>query len=325
MIPVALRSEDPELIETVRSVLAVSSIPLAVFPESMVEPVSAGLALDGGASDAAWRRRSRRYAKVGLRTAATPAGDVLVLPQAAEELLSLARAANRVLRAKIIGVVGAAGGVGASVFAATLSRAGAEAGLTTALVEGEGNPALAALLDITYAPGLRWPDLPAAGSEPGHLSASLPRWAAVRLLVGDDRRNPKLGNSETTLTALAQIHDLVVLDLQREDVANGVTKRWCDSVLVVTTCAVPAVSATRALCATLTTEDVHLVVRGPTRAGMSPTEVKEIVGVEILTYMRAERSLPASLDRGLTPGDHRRGPLLRAARTTLQELGVVEG
>ncbi len=323
MIPVALRSEDPELIETVRSVLAVSSIPLAVFPESTVEPVVAGLTLDGGAGESGWRRESRRHARVGLRTGAPLARDVLVLPHAAEELLGLARAANRVLRAKVLGVVGAAGGVGASVFAAALARVGSESGLTASLVEGEGNPALAALLEVAYSPGLRWPDLPAAGAEPGHLTASLPRWQGVRLLVGDDRRSPGIANSEASLTALAQTHDLVVLDLQRQDVASGVTKRWCDSVLVVTTSGVPAVSATRALCATLTTEDVHLIVRGPTKAGMSQSEVTEMVGVEILTFMRAERSLPGGLDRGLTPGDHRRGPLLKAARATLGGLGVL--
>lgn len=325
MIPVALRSEDPQLIETVRSVLAVSSIPLAVFPESVIDPVVAGLALDGGSTDSAWRKESRRYAKVALRTGAPVGSDVLILPHAAEELLGLARAANRVLRAKVLGVVGAAGGVGGSVFAACLARVGAESGLTTALVEGEGNPALSALLDMTYSPGLRWPDVPAAGAEPGHLTASLPRWENVRLLIGDDRLSPGIPNSEAALTAVAQMHDFVVLDLQRQDVASGVTKRWCDSVLVVTTSGVPAVSATRALCATLTTEDVHLVVRGPSKGGLTPEELSRSVGVNIVTYMRAERSLPASLERGLTPGDHRRGPLLRAARSTLGDLGVLEG
>lgn len=320
MIPVALRSEDPELIETVRSVLAVSSIPLAVFPAPAPPPAEVGLALDDG--DTPWNIHARRYARVGLRDAA-PAAGVLVLPQAAEELLVLARAANRVVRARTIGVVGAAGGVGASVFAAVLARVGAEEGLTTALVEGAGNPALTALLSLTYAPGLRWQDLPVSGAEPAHLTSSLPRWEGVRTLIGDDRPHPGLANNEAVLSALAQTHDLLVLDLQREDVANGVTMRWCDFVLVLTTCALPAVSATRALCATLSTEDVHLIVRGPTKAGLTGGEVMEMVGVRMLAYMRTERSLPGALDRGLTPGDHRRGPLVRAARTCLHTLEVL--
>src|SRR5699024_11301512 len=129
------------------------------------------------------------------------------------ELLGLARAANRVLRARVVGIVGAAGGVGASVFAATLARAGAEAGLTSALVEGAGNPALTALLGRVYSPGLRWPDLPAAGAEPDHLTASLPRWENVRLLLGDDRTSPDMANSEAVLTAMAQTHGSLILDL----------------------------------------------------------------------------------------------------------------
>lgn len=322
MIPVALRSEDPELIETVRSVLAVSSIPLAVFPETAVEPVEAGLALDSGSADPTWRGASRRYAKVGLRTHGEAAADVLVLPYAAEELLGLARVANRVLRARVIGVVGACGGVGTSVFAAVLARVGAEAGLTAALVEGDGNPALMSLLGLTYTPGLRWPDIP--GAAVGQLAAALPRWEGVHVLLGDDRPSPGIHNSEPAIMALAQSHDLVVLDLQRHDVVGGVTKRWCDAVLVVTTCDLPAVSATRALCATLTTEDARLIARGPVRGGLSRTELEETARAQILTFMRAERSLPAALARGLTPGDHRRGPLLRAARDTAGALGITQ-
>lgn len=323
MIPVALRSEDPALIETVRSVLAVSSIPLAVFPESVVEPVEIGLALDGGTESTGWRSNSRRYAKVGLRSGEDLGADVLILPHAAEEILSLARAANRVLRARVVGVVGAAGGVGASSFAAALARAGAEAGLQVALAEGAGNPALSVLLDATYSPGLRWADLAGSGLDVGDVSDSLPRWHGTRLLLGDDRPSPGMTAGEPVITGLAHTHDLVVMDLQRSDVAAGVTKRWCDAVLVLTTPGLPALSAARALCATLSTESVHLVVRGPIRAGVPRGEIPAMVRAEVLTYMRAERSLEASVERGLTPGDHRRGPLLRAARETLQALAVI--
>ena len=113
MIPVALRSEDPQLIETVRSVLAVNSIPLAVFPESAIEPVAAGLALDTGSSDPAWRTRARRYAEVCLRDAEHPHEGALVLPHAAEELRPPGRRTGCCAPASW--VVGAAGGVGLSV------------------------------------------------------------------------------------------------------------------------------------------------------------------------------------------------------------------
>lgn len=326
MIPVALRSEDPELIETVRSVLAVSSIPLAVFPETTTSPVHAGLALDSGGGGApGWRSLARRHVTVGLWAhRSEEARGVLLLPQAAEELLVLARAANRVLRATSVGVVGACGGVGASVFAAALARVGAEQELMTALIEGGGNPTMMTLLDLAYSPGLRWRDLPVAGLEPVHLAASVPRWKNVRVVMGDDRASPGLASSDALLSALAQTHDLVVFDLQRHDIASGVTKRWCDAVLVVTTCDVPAAHATRALCAAFTTEDVRLVVRGPSRGGVSVEELAEFAGQKVLTFMRTERSLPAGLQRGLTPGDHRRGPLVRAGRHTVEQLGLLE-
>src|SRR5699024_12567166 len=110
----------------------------------------------------------------------------------------------------------------------------------------------------------------------------------------------------------------------RQDLAIGVTERWRDAVLVVTTCSGAPASATRALCATLTTEDVHLVVRGPAKVGLSAGELAESARAQVLVYLRAERSLPAGLERGLTPGDHRRGRPLRAARSAREGLGAVE-
>lgn len=323
MIPVALRSEDPELIETVRSVLAVSAIPLAVFPQSTAEPVIAGLVLDDGAGGEKWQGRSRRYAKVGLRSRGPWPPDVLELPAAAEDLLGLARVANRNTRAKVIGVVGAAGGVGTSVFASAFARVGAENGLMTALVEGRGGPALNELLQVTYTPGLRWADISSTGQDPEHLTSSLPRWENVRLLIGDERPSPDLERIEAPLAALAHAHDLIVLDLQRYDVAGGITSRWCDVVLIVTTCSVPVVRAAQVLCSSLPGQSLGLVVRGPSKSGFPASEVPEVVGAPVLASMRAERSLPAALERGLTPGDQRRGPLLRAAREAMTQLELL--
>ncbi|HLS02432.1 MAG TPA: hypothetical protein VK054_10720 [Beutenbergiaceae bacterium] len=323
MIPVALRSENPQLIETVRSVLAVSAIPLAVFPESSAQVSDIGLALDDAAHPNPWGAQARRYATVGLPTSAGHPGETLVVPHQAEDLLTLATAATQVLRAHVVGVVGAAGGVGASVFGAALARMGVEEGLMTCVVEGEGNPALATLLQLTYAPGLRWSDLPATGINPTQLADTLPRWEGVRVLAGDDRPSPGLAASKPVVAAVAEAHDLVVLDLQRSDATSGVTKQWCDDLIIVATPSASAVAAAAALLPHVATQPVHVVVRGPIKGGLGVAEIEETLGLSIGLYMRGERSLPAGLDRGLTPGDYRRGPLVRGARAMLDRLGVV--
>lgn len=322
MIPVALRSEDPQLIETVRSILAVSSIPLTVLPTSATEPVRAGLALDHGQGEGTWKGEARRYAKVGLRNAGPWGQDVLQLPQEAKELLSLARAANRVHRATVIAVVGAAGGVGASVFASGLAREAALAGLSVALVEGQGNPALGSLLGLEHEPGLRWADLPAAGTEPGYLTSSLPRWQNVRVLLGDHRSHPPLGQMDGPVLGLAQTNDLIVVDVQRHELKLGFVRRWCDHVLLITTPAPGIVGAAAVIAGGFKGESAHLIVRGPARSGLSGEEISDDTALPVLATMRDERSLPGAIDRGFTPGDHRRGPLVRAVKTTIKQLGV---
>lgn len=319
MAHVVLRSEDPDLIETVRSVLAVTGIPLAVYPESAAPP-TAGLLLDGGTQPAAPTAEGGRYARVGLWDRRGEVGeDALLLPHDAESLLTLAQAANRTLRAKTVGVVGSRGGVGASVFAVALARVGAEASLGTALVEGSGSPALASMLPLGGGP--RWADLPAA-PDPAHLVRALPTWAGVRVLLGDERRTPEASRAEAAIAALAQSHDLLVLDLQRHDVAGGITTRWCEVVVLVTTCDLPAVRAAEAMRHHLSAEEVHLLVRGPARAGYTPGAVERALAVRAVTRMRREWSLPGGIERGIPPGEHRRGPLLRAARGVLDALEV---
>lgn len=321
MIPVGLRSENPKLIETVRAVLAVNSIPLAVFPQSSTHLDNVGLALDDQANPTPWSTRARKRATVSLPTVSDPPVDTLIVPHQAKELVTLANAAVHHMRAHVLGVVGAVGGAGASVFAATLARVAAEEGLMTCLLEGQGNPALATLMHLEYAAGVRFADLPITGGDPCELIDSLPRWSGVRVVAGDDRPNPTFHQAHALVGALGQAHDVMVLDLQRSDVASGVAKQWCDEVVVVTPPTKNGVTASQALRTHLSNQPTHVVLRGPCRQGLGVGEVEELLGDQIAVYMRSERSLAAGMQRGLTPGDHRRGPLLRGARNLTKHLG----
>lgn len=321
--PVALRSESARLIEEVRTILAVAGLPVAVYPEHASPPADVGLALDAAEQpDDAWRTVGSRSVRVALE------GDddgALVLPAAADRLLALARAANRRMRARVVGVVGARGGIGSSALAAALARVSASRALTSALVDGADGAPLEVLLGLEDDQGLRWPDLTGAGSiDPVELAGALPVWEGTRVLCADQRPAALTANADGVIVALAQVHDAVVLDLPRHAVAAGVAAHWCDVVLILTTPDAASAAGARRVAALLRGQDARLVVRGPIRDGYTPSELAQFCGVPLAGAMRPERSLPLAMDRGLPPGEASRGPLMRLARQLVTDLGVGE-
>jgi len=325
---VALRSSDPEVVEAVRSVAALAELPLVVHPVGAAPP-EAGLALDSaaevGAVDPDWRRPGRRFAWVAVDPAVTaPDGaPCVVLPDAAAELLGRIRSASTTRRARVIGIVGARGGAGTSSVAAVLARACADAGLSVGLVDLEvDRGGIDLLIGVEHEPGLRWADLGSepSGFAPGDLSTSLPVWHGVRVLSSDLRAVPAAPR-EQALAALAEAHDVLVLDMPRALAgASAIGGRWCDTVLAVASCDVQATAGAQALGRALAGLDARLVVRGPAPGGLRPDQVAEVSGLPLLHAMPAERSLSAGLERGLAPGDYRRGPLARCGRRLVEKL-----
>ncbi len=329
-VAVALRSSDPAVVEAVRSVAVLAEQPLVVHPPGSALP-EAGLVLDSvaelGAADPEWHRPSRRFAWVAVEHGlqAPDGGPCLVLPDTAEELLTRIRAVSVSRRARVIGVVGARGGAGASSLAAVLARTCADARLSVALVDADlDHGGLEVLIGSEHEAGLRWADLgqEQGGYAPEELSAGLPSWSGVRVLSGD-LRSVGQAVSEETLTALGDAHDVVVLDLPRSAArAGGLAGRWCDVVLALAVCDVQSAAGVQALARSLSGLDLRLVVRGPAPGGLQPQDLAASCGLPLLAAMSPERSLPAALERGVAPGDHRRGPLVRSSRRILELLGL---
>ena len=327
---VALRSSDPAVVEAVRTIAALAELPLVVHPPGAARP-QAGLVLDSvaevGADDPDWRRPGGRFAWVAVeRGLEVPdGGPCLVLPETAEELLVRIRAVSARRRARVIGVVGARGGAGASSLAAVLARTCADRELSVALVDLDlDHGGLDVLIGSEHEAGLRWADLGGeqGGFAPADLAVGLPTWHGVRLLSGDLR---SVGShpSEETLTALGDAHDVVVLDLPRAAArTGGLAGRWCETVLAVAVCDVQSAAGAQALARSLSGLDLQLVVRGPAPGGLQPADLAAACGVPLLHGMAPERSLAAALERGVSPGDHRRGPLVRAARHIVDALGL---
>lgn len=327
---IALRSADTETVDAVRAVVALAELPLAVYPPGSPVPDLADVVLDSAAEatadDPSWTGVGRRFAWVGVRGGARAPDDgrCLVLPDAAEEVLARIRAAGSARRARVVGVLGARGGAGASCLAAALSRTCADRGLVAGLVDLDAaRGGIDVLIGIEHEPGLRWADVASepAGFDAVELLARLPAWRGVRVLSADVRGRGD-GDGEAALAAVASQVDAMVVDLPRTAVEDGTAARWCDVVVVVAGCDVQSVAGAQACSRALAGQDVRLVVRGPAPGGLTAEEVADASRLPLLAHMPPERSLAAALERGVAPGDRRRGPLARTARRLMTELDL---
>lgn len=148
-------------------------------------------------------------------------------------------------RAQVIGVLGARGGVGASILAVTLAervRAGGLAGgfarrgedqVRVVVVEVDGRGA--AMVAVADLPGPRWADLPAVDAPyRASLLGALPTWRGVAVLVADSRGRPSPPQVAPVLSALVQAADVAVLDLPAPGaVLSSVLAPWCERLLVL--------------------------------------------------------------------------------------------
>jgi hypothetical protein len=116
------------------------------------------------------------------------------------------------------------------------------------------------------------------------------------------------------LSAAHRSNDLVVVDLPRSfDDAARVALAAASTCLVVVPAEVRAcASAQRVVAAALeTTDDVRVVVRGPSPSGLRARTCAEVLGVPLAGQFRAERQLVDSLEWGDAPGRRARGSLHR--------------
>ena len=227
-----------------------------------------------------------------------------------------------------IGVVGACGGVGTSVFAAALAAAAARAGARTVLVDGaRDGGGLDVLLGIEDEPGLRWPDLHAARGEVvgEQLHALLPCWRGVSVLSADRTRPATLPDDvpRDVLGALTAACDVVVHDVPADQVG-----RWrgsCAAWVVVARRDLASVAGAIALDGTIDREvAAGVVVRGPAPGRLTAHDVAAASGLDLWGELRQTRSLAAALERGEGPRLSRGARGLGAvAATVLAEVGVI--
>ncbi|HET6153830.1 MAG TPA: septum site-determining protein Ssd [Marmoricola sp.] len=249
------------------------------------------------------------------------AESVLVLPEAGGWLVdALTDAGDGDGGAGVvIGVVGAAGGVGATTFAAALAQVLAASGPALAIDADAAGAGLDQVLGLEAEPGVRWEGLLQAT---GRLSArslrdTVPARAGLSVLAWSaDRTTPLTGPSmREVLSAGRRGYPIVVVDLprQRDAVGEEALSR-CDQVVLVSTTTVPAVSAAARWVRRLPAIPTHLVLRGH-RGGVPVTDIERLLGHRAAIRMPDQRGLDEAISLGLGPLRSRKGPLASAARS----------
>lgn len=258
-----------------------------------------------------------------LRSAlALGAESVAELPTAEDRLVQvLTDVGEEPALGRTIGVIGGAGGAGATTLACALGQVGAGLGPTLVLDTDPLGAGADRVLGLELADGIRWDALQQTTGRLGSrsLREAVPRRGQLGVLSWaggpTGRLEPRVVRE--ALSAARRGHDLVVLDLARHggDLVDELATR-CDRLVVVTPATVPALASTVRLVARLTALGCSpcLAVRP---GGVRLADVQRAAGAPVVVEVPAQRGLAEAVDLGLGPVRSDRVPLARAARTVL--------
>lgn len=349
-VPALLVTGDPELRAALERLAAASGTATvsAAVPEALGRWRDAAVLLVGSdlTGELAAQRPPRRDGVhvVGrdrcgeqvLRGAlALGAETVLELPDAESRLVELlADAADGGgHRARVVGVVGGSGGVGASTLAAALALRAASAhpgprrpprgDLPVLLVDADPmGGGLERVLGLDGEEGTHWGRLAESAGRLGSASlrSSLPQAKGVGVLGWGPGRRPEVGTAvvRETLDAAHRAGRLVVVDLPRYDVpiAREALSR-CDDLVAVSGSALSAVAAAGHLVERqLGRVPVHLVVRTE-GAGLLADDVAAALGLPLCAELGHQRGLAELVGLGAGPLGARRGVVARVADAVL--------
>src|SRR5690242_14062606 len=228
---------------------------------------------------------------------ACSAESVAALPASEAWLIELLidAADGSASRGTVIGVIGGAGGVGATVFAAALGQVlGARDGAL--IIDADvGGAGLDRILGIEKTSGVRWDALVQAT---GRLSAralrdAVPGRDGLSVLTWPVHRAPGLPAFAVreALSAGARGFESVIVDLPRhpDPVVEEVLPR-CDHVILVTTTTVPAVTAAARVARRLPTGSSRVLLRDRA-GGVSQFDIERLLRLQVLATMSDQREI----------------------------------
>jgi secretion/DNA translocation related CpaE-like protein len=233
---------------------------------------------------------------------------------------------------KVLAVIGARGGAGASVFAAsvglTVMKAGGNALLVDCDRRGGG---LDLVIGAEAEAGLRWPEINLNGRVAANsLHDSLPvrKHGDGRLTLLSGARkgeDPPPDAVAAVVEAGRRAGEVVICDVPRHLQATALTAiDLADLTVIVMPAELRACIAADLLAKELSErgDTPQLIIRGPSPGGLRLKEIAASTDFPVLTTMSPEPHLAQSLERGrFVPRP--KGPLSRAAHKVLKELSVL--
>lgn len=234
---------------------------------------------------------------------------------------------------KVLAVLGARGGAGASVFTVAVGLTAMKSGDNTLVVDCDPRGGgLDVVLGAESDEGSRWPDLQlsagriAATSLHNALPTRRKGNARLSLLSGARKgESPAPDAVAAIIEAGRRAGEIVVCDVPRQlDAASWSAIDRADLTIIITPAELRATITAKQLARELSTRGItpRLIVRGPSPGGLRADEIAATTGLPLLTTMRPEPQLAQSLERGdFNP--RARGPLTQAAKTTLSELAAL--
>jgi secretion/DNA translocation related CpaE-like protein len=256
--------------------------------------------------------RAPETAAVWQRAVSVRADHVAVLPDAQRWLVDwLAETRDRDSATGVsVGVMGARGGAGSSVFAASLALTAASDHQTVLIDADPLGGGLELLVGCERVPGLRWDDLrETQGRVSGAaLRAALPVHEGLAVLSARGYGAPDLSQVRELLDTASRGADLVVLDLARRlDDPMVELVAALDVVIVVTTPEIRAVAGATHVIRVLDgcCSDLRLAVRTSRLSSLVVDDLVASLDVPLAAVVPTRRSLQRSLDDG-------HGPLLTA-------------
>ncbi len=250
-----------------------------------------------GEEDAVWAAAARRGA-----------GRVAILPQAAGWLAEhLGRARSTAAAGRVLGVLGASGGAGASTLSCWLADCSASAGASTLLIDGDRvGGGLELALGDEPAAGMRWGDLRGVRGvlNPAQFAAALP---AVRdfsvLSHGPAGASPAAWEgwssaAEPVMEAARQGFEVTIVDLGAPAGIEASLMASCDGVVLVVPARLRAVTAAAALLPWLSPVPVRVLLQGPVHGGLDPHRVAGVLDVPGTAFLPHLRGVPVAEAQG---------------------------
>lgn len=239
-----------------------------------------------------------------------------------EALLELLIAAGSVMRGRIVGVVGAHGGAGATTVAEGIAGFMAER-TDTALVDADPlSWSTGSVIGFSAGGGLAWADLSETSGYlvPGRLVDALAHSGSLRVLGADERGGmPHSGDvGERALSAIAQKTSATVVDFGRETLLSRPNLvGWCDDLLVVTSPTDTGIGAARSMARCFEARSrawestrLRVVVNRAKGAGQAAAAAEDI-GVDTIHVVRYARTLGKDLEHGVSIGRRSRSAMAK--------------